>query len=594
MREFDPAYQAILGALVSRRTILQSIPAIVLAPIPSGIALASVDPADASQERRQLWIDQKFVLFPINNESLSRRVRLVKDGRVLRSFIASLGLPAQWWAHLDVTVWEGQTLMLSVEPDTSPPLGFLPPPGRGANETDNAELVAVVRTSREIWSPETLYKEPLRPAIHFSPRRGWNNDPNGLMYHNGRYHLFFQHNPYAVHWGNPHWGHAVSTDLVHWTELPIALYPRGDDDFPYSGSGVVDHDNTSGWGKNGRPPMVIAFTSTGRGECIAYSQDDGETWKEFDGNPVIQHNGRDPRLLWHPRTKQWVMAVYSETGAEPAAPDRQGIAFYTSADLKSWQQRSWIEGYIDCPDLFALPIDGDPKRMKWVLSCGAGHYSIGEFDGSRFVPEGPQLPAPKGATLSAAQTFSNHPEGRVVEIAWGHVDTVDAPFTQLMSFPTTLSLRTTSDGVRLCRQPVDAIRSLRIRTCDIPAGPLTPSPLLTELTGEAWDIEAEIRVGTVNPIVLSIGGEEYVYQPASQMLSGPKGAMPIPLTDGRVELRVLVDKTTVEIFGDHGHVYGMFVRSNTGGNAPLELRTMWGEVHVEKLSVHSLRSIWPT
>lgn len=212
----------------------------------------------------------------------------MKNGRVLRSFTASLGLPAQWWAHLDVSDWQGQTLTLSIEPDNTPPAtAEMKIAGRGASETDNAELVAAVRTSPAIWSPETLYKKPLRPAFHFTPRRGWNNDPNGLMYHAGQYHLFFQHNPYGVRWGNMHWGHAVSADLVHWKELPIALYPHGDDDFPFSGSGVVDHENTSGWAKNGRPPMVVAFTSTGRGECIAYSPDDGATWKEFDGNPVI-------------------------------------------------------------------------------------------------------------------------------------------------------------------------------------------------------------------------------------------------------------------------------------------------------------------
>lgn len=608
---FNAAHQAFLGSPVSRRTLLQAIPGIMLTSATSGITLASADSADApSQKKRRLRIDQKFVLFPINNESLSRHVRLVKNGRVLRSFTASLGLPAQWWAHLDISAWHGQTLTLSVENDNSPSTwqGKIPP--RGASETDDAELIAAIYTSAEIWSPETVYKEPLRPAFHFTPRRGWNNDPNGLMYHAGQYHLFFQHNPYGVCWGNMHWGHAVSTDLVHWKELPIALYPRGDDDFPFSGSGVVDHENTSGWGKNGRPPMVIAFTSTGRGECIAYSQDDGVTWKEFDGNPVVKHNGRDPRLLWHPQTKQWVMAVYSERpGTDPAAPERHGIAFYSSADLKSWQERSWIEGYFECPDLFALPVDGDANRMKWVLSCAAGYYCIGEFDGSRFIPESPRLPAPADGSSNtqrvcplfyAPQTFSDHPEGHRVQIGWGLVDVVDSPFTQLMSFPTTLSLQTTLEGVRLCREPVDTIRSLRTHTYDFPAGPLTPSPLLAELKGEAWDIEAVIRVGSVAcPVLMSIGGDEYVYQPASQMLNSPKGAMPIPLNNECLRLRVLVDRTTVEIFGDRGQAYGMFIRSNPGGLVPLELRTLElraieGKVDVEKLSAHSLRSAWLT
>jgi fructan beta-fructosidase len=567
----------------------------------SNAAEASLD--EPVVRERQLRIDQKFVLFPINNDSSSRRVRLVKNGRVLRSFTASLGLPAHWWAHLDVSAWQGQTLTLSLEPDNSPH-PWLKIPTRGVSETDNAELVEAIRTSAEIWSPETLYKESLRPAFHFTTKRGWSNDPNGLMYHAGQYHLFFQHNPYGLRWGNMHWGHAVSTDLVHWKELPIALYPHGDDDLMFSGSGVVDHENTSGWARDGRPAMVVAFTSTGRGECLAYSQDNGATWIEFDGNPVIKHTGQDPRLLWHPQTKQWVMAVYNERlGIGPEAPQRQGIAFYTSADLKSWQERSWIEGYFECPDLFALPVDGDANRTKWVLSCAGGYYCIGEFDGSRFIPESPRLPAPAGGRSNgqdilplfyAAQTFSHHPEGHCVQMAWCRVETTDAPFTNLMSFPTTLSLRTTSEGIRLCREPVDAIRSLRTHTYDFPAGPLTFSSLFVELKGDVWDVEAIINVGTVSKILMSIGGDEYAYQSASQMLSGPKGAMPISLTDGQLHLRMLVDRTTVEIFGDRGQAYGMFIRGNPGGIAPLELRTAYGKVHVEKLSVHSLRSAWST
>lgn len=598
----DAVYQALLGSPVSRRTLLQSVAAVTFAPA----ALVSANAIDASpQEKRRLRVDRKFLLFPINNESLSRRVRLVKNGRVLRSFTASLGLPAQWWAHLDVSAWQGETLTLSLEADKSALAAGIA--GRGASETDNAELIEAIRTSQEIWSPETLYRERLRPAFHFTSRRGWNNDPNGLMYYAGKYHMFFQHNPYGVRWGNMHWGHAVSTDLVQWKELPIALYPRGDDDFPFSGSGVVDHKNTSGWGKNGRPPMVIAFTSTERGECIAYSQDDGETWKEFEGNPVVRHKGRDPKVIWYPKTNQWVMAVYSErSGADAAAPLRQGIAFYTSADLKSWKESSWIEGYYECPDLFALPVDGDASQTKWVLSGAAGNYCIGDFDGSRFVPESSRLPAPTGGSsnapgwlaavplLYAAQTFDSHPDDHRVQIVWGRVDTTGEPFTQLMSFPARLSLRTTSEGVRLCREPIDAIRSLRTHSYDLPAGLLTTSPQLADLKGGAWDIEAVINFVAVYPVVMKIGGDEYLYQPASQMLSGPKGAIPIPLTNGSLQLRVLVDRTTVEIFGDRGQAYGMFIRSNPGDSAPLELRTIWGEVQVEKLSAHALRSAWST
>ncbi len=572
---------------------------------------ASTAKASADGAARAIRIDRDFILFPINNMSLPRRVRLVKDGVVLRSFSASLGLPADWWAHLDVGAWQGETLDLSMEPDEAPPNWQADASGRAAEETDDAALLAAVVTSDTIWSPETLYREPLRPLFHFSAMRGWNNDPVGLMHHDGRYHLFFQHNPYGVRWGNMHWGHAVSPDLVHWQELPIALYPRGDDDFPYSGSGVVDHGNTSGWAKDGRPPMVIAYTSTGRGECIAWSHDEGATWEEYHGNPVVTHEGRDPRLLWHAASGQWVMALYSERpGAAPEGPGRRGIAFHTSPDLKTWQERSWIDGYYECADLFALAIDGDPERVKWVLSNAPGYYTIGAFDGAQFVAESPRLPGHMGggpnfkgmppsplpmSALYAGQSFSHHPTGERVEIVWAQVETAGEPFTQMMAFPTRLSLKTTVAGVRLCREPIDAIRSLRSDSHDFSGRLLTASPLLTGLEGEAWDIELTVRLGSISPVKLSIGGDDYIYRPAAQMLGGPNGAMSIPVSDGCLTLRLLVDRSSVEIFGDLGQAYGMFVRTRPGGNAALSLSTWEGvaeELRIDVLRVHALRSIW--
>ncbi len=150
---------------------------------------------------------------------------------------------------------------------------------------------------------------------------------------------------------------------------------------------MVDRDNTSGFGKDGKPPLVLAYTSTGRGECIAYSNDRGRTWTEFDGNPVVKHEGRDPRLLWHAPTKRWVMAVYDE------AEGRQSIAFHTSPDLKTWTFASRIDGFFECPDLFELPVDGEPDRKLWVLYAADGQYMLGQFDGKAFHPDGGQAPA---------------------------------------------------------------------------------------------------------------------------------------------------------------------------------------------------------
>src|SRR5262249_39796906 len=160
----------------------------------------------------------------------------------------------------------------------------------------------------------------------------------------------------------------------------IALYPKKYDDWAFSGSAVVDRDNTSGFGIAEKPAIVAAFTSTGRGECIVFSNDRGRTWKGYEGNPVVKHGGRDPRLLWHRASKQWVMAVYDE------AEGKRWIAFHTSPDLKKWTYRSRIEGYFECPDLLELPVAGKKGESKWVLYAADGKYALGSFDGKEFNP----------------------------------------------------------------------------------------------------------------------------------------------------------------------------------------------------------------
>ena len=187
-----------------------------------------------------------------------------------------------FWAFLDLTPFAGKKATIQVD--------SLPRSSHGLD---------LVEQSDEIRGAENLYKEKYRPQFHFTSRRGWNNDSNGLVFYKGEWHLYYQHNPYGVQWGNMHWGHAVSEDLVHWQELPIALYPQQFGDWCFSGSAVVDVNNTAGFKKGGEDAIVAAYTSTGRGECIAYSNDRGRTFAEFRGNPVVRHEGRDPKVIWY-------------------------------------------------------------------------------------------------------------------------------------------------------------------------------------------------------------------------------------------------------------------------------------------------------
>lgn len=256
------------------------------------------------------------------------------------------------------------------------------------------------------------YSEPFRPQYHFTPEKNWMNDPNGMVYYEGEYHLFYQYNPFGDRWGHMSWAHAVSPDMVHWKHLPLAL-PEADGVMSFSGSAVVDWKNTSGFGRDGKPPMVAIYTgcradSDGvQNECIAYSNDKGRTWTKYSGNPVIDSNSkdfRDPKVQWYEPTKSWIMTVSLSV--------EHKICFYGSPNLKNWTLLSKFgpagatSGVWECPDLFELPVQGI-REKRWVLavnmnpgsvaSGSGGQYFIGDFDGKKFTadPGSPLKPVPE-------------------------------------------------------------------------------------------------------------------------------------------------------------------------------------------------------
>ncbi|KOV97538.1 glycosyl hydrolase family 32 [Streptomyces sp. NRRL B-1140] len=246
------------------------------------------------------------------------------------------------------------------------------------------------------------YTETYRPQFHFTPEKNWMNDPNGLVYYQGEYHLFYQYNPNGNSWGDMSWGHAVSKDLVHWEELPLAL-AHDDEEMVFSGGAVVDRDNTTGFGTKKNPPMVAIYTSAYKdggkqAQSLAYSTDRGRTWTKYQGNPVIDIGSkdfRDPKVQWYAPTKSWLMTV--SLSAE------HKVQFYSSKNLKDWSLLSEFGpagatgGVWECPDLFPLAVDGDSGRIKWVLVVNinpggiaggsAAQYFVGDFDGKTFTPE---------------------------------------------------------------------------------------------------------------------------------------------------------------------------------------------------------------
>ncbi|GLW55074.1 glycoside hydrolase family 32 protein [Kitasatospora phosalacinea] len=276
---------------------------------------------------------------------------------------------------------------------------------RPTRRTSLAVLATAVCLGLTAGSPAVAdtgqFQEQYRPQVHYTPAQNWMNDPNGLVYYQGEYHLFYQYNPNGNSWGDMSWGHAVSTDLVHWKELPLAI-PRSEDEMVFSGSVVVDADNTSGLGTRANPAMVAVYTSAyndGRqAQSLAYSTDRGRTWTKYSGNPVLDIGSRafrDPKVQWYAPTRSWLMTV--------SLADEHKVEFYTSEDLKSWSLLSEFGpagatgGGWECPDFFPLAVDGDPEHVKWVMvvninpggiAGGSGaQYFVGDFDGTTFTPD---------------------------------------------------------------------------------------------------------------------------------------------------------------------------------------------------------------
>jgi len=503
---------------------------------------------DNSQDRVFI-IEKRYLLFPVKSgpENVSnKRVKVIVGKDIVRDFDIGLTEKPDWFAHVDVSDWRGRRATVDIE-----------------NLDKDSKIWDLVRQSDEIWAEDRLYKEKERGQLRFSPKRGWNNDPNGLVFANGEYHLFFQHNPYGWGWGNMHWGHAISMDLVHWKELPIAIYPTKYGDWAFSGSAVVDKDNTSGWKKGDKELIVAAYTSTGRGECIVYSNNGGRSFEEYGNNPVVKHRGRDPRLLWYKPGRHWVMAVYDEL------ENKQWIAFYTSPNLKDWTYQSRIEGFYECPDLFEL-------NGKWVLTAANSDYMIGEFDGKKFIPQTPKLKGHRGFGFYAAQTYSNDPKGRIVQIGWLQTETRGMPFNQSMSLPIELKLCKTISGYRLSWKPVDELTVLRDGHNQAKA--------LDQFRSELIELRAEFEA--VN-VTFRVRGVQISYDPVMQELIINNHRAAAPLVNGKQRLCVYVDRTAFEIFASDGLTYIPYPFISDPNNQSVVV-----DGKVKSLEVYKLKSIW--
>jgi len=444
-----------------------------------------------------------------------------------------------------------------------------------------------------------FYNEKYRPQFHFTPRTGWTNDPNGLVFYMGEYHLFFQHNPFATVWGNMTWGHAVSPDLVHWKQLPDAIKPDARGTI-FSGSAVVDEHNTAGFQSGAEKALVAIYTAAGgtspesKGQpftqCIAYSNDRGRTWTKYAGNPVVPHiigENRDPKVTWHAPSRRWIMILYL---------DGNTFRFLASPNLKKWTKLHdiTVPGSAECPDFFPMPVEGEPDTKKWVWTSANDHYLVGDFDGKRFVPEVMTQPGDYGKNYYAVQTYSGLPLTRRVQVGWMRGGKYPGmPFNQQMSFPYRLRLRRSGLGLKLFALPVDQIESLRETShtwndVQLKAG---QNPLAA-LAGDLWDIDAEIAPDSSTEVGFLIRGRPVVYRVKQKQLLNGDAVAGMSQKDGRVRIRILVDRTSVEVFGNDGEVVMPCCFLPDAANRSLKMFAHGGTAQIVSMRVFKLRSIW--
>ena len=511
-------------------------------------------------------ITSRYLLFPVNTRAVRKTLIFSSGGReVYRLKIRLDNVSPDFTAPIDVSRFMGQTLTLSVSPEME----------IRCTAADEAPL-------------SDLYREPLRPQLHFTTKCGWNNDPNGLLFYGGVYHMFYQHNPAEPAWENMHWGHAVSRDLLHWREEKIALFPdeRG---AMYSGSAILDEENLLGKNENGRPAALLFYTTTAAFcQNLSYSTDGFRTIRHWDRNPVVPHiegRNRDPKVVRCEELGCYVMALYL-SGCT--------YALLTSDTLTEWRELQRIEmpEENECPDFF--PLTASDGTRLWVLIGAHDRYLVGRIADGRFLPIQPIRSLHYGRTAYAGQTFSGLPDGRVVRIDWDRWNMTPQRFCGQMSIPTELSLLRSGDGYALAAAPIRELDSLLTSHTD--AGPVSLEEggiLRFSLSDSAYRIRlaGTAAEGVMN---LTVFGRDVAFDFAKNTIRVGQTEAPLRSAGTSWDATVIIDRCSIEIFADGGTVYLSALDADTVMDRnllTLRIRTSV-PCRLSCLTLDALRSVW--
>lgn len=492
-----------------------------------------------------------------------------------------------------------------------------------------------------------------RPTYHFTPPKNWINDPNGLVYYDGEYHLFYQHNPFANQWGHMSWGHAVSRDLLRWEHLPLSIpeFTHADGQTKtaiFSGSSVVDRGNRNGLCPPGTADCMVAIytgnvtqgnTQLAQYQNLAYSADRGRTWTQYAQNPIIDIGSRefrDPNVFWYAPGQTWVMATVKAT--------EHRAAFYASKDLKNWTFLSHFGPLGDttkvweCPALVRVPVEGEAGQSRWVLFISSGHpqpgyvgmqYFVGDFDGRQFTLS-PDHPTPSAASAYAGAVVDwgkdyyaaiqyndlPDPSASPVMIGWANNwayagDLPTTPFKGVMALPRQISLRRTGAGLHLIQQPIAAVANLREPATVTRSGLRLTNQRLTLApnTGNAYELLVTLAPGTAKRVGLKLAqsrDEETVlyYTDGRLQLDRTRSgnvafnkrfasveSAPLTPRNGLITLRIFVDKSLVEIFANDGErvITDQIFPTQSAGG--ITLFAEGGTADVRRVAVYPIKAV---
>ena len=539
----------------------------------------------------EFTVSRRYLILPICNNGIVGKLKFDVDGETVLDYEVALAAgpdSTDWYAFFSIDRFKGKIARVAASKATE-------------------EGFALVEQSDTIPGEEHFYKERLRPRFHFTAKTGWLNDPNGLIYYKGEYHMYYQHNPVALPWGNMTWGHAISTDLVHWVEQPKVLFPDSKGTC-FSGAACIDWKNQLGC-KTGDEDVFLAFyLRTEIGLCLAYSNDRGQTFTDYEGNPVLTHEGAridTPRPFWYAPTNRWIAPTY-DFFTNSDGEKRRCVGFYSSENLTEWkyesrvEQDGWGDELCGCVDFFELPLDGDPDSKRWVMIMIDGSYIVGTFDGHTFSTLGgiPAATADRETSLVvqgnyyATQTWHNMPDNRRVQIAWMRSDGYPGMlFNQQMTFPSELTLHSSPEGPRLRMNPVGEVESLRKRSYTWTDIVLTTGENpLSGLDGELFDVEVEFEPS--GKLILELRGLEVVYDSETRVLSLCDEEAIVNPMHGVIRLRMLLDLSSIEVFCNDGRIYIPKVVFPEALNRSLKATCEKGAVKVNYLRIHELKSSW--